>query len=95
MKRKLAGKGEIKEERLCKLYTEGLKTLKFLMIELKLEKEWREQTSQQYLPPDESTDFTNVDETIKLLIRNKKMYEAKTLIQRLLKMIVERDSLVE
>jgi len=35
------------------------------------------------------------DLTIKLLIRDKKMYEAKTLVQRLLKMIVERDALVE
>lgn len=35
------------------------------------------------------------DETVKLLTRNKKMYEAKTLIQRLLKMIVQRDQMVE
>jgi len=35
--------------------------------------------------------ITDPEETIKLLIRNKKMYEAKTLIQRLLKMIVQRD----
>ena len=31
------------------------------------------------------------EDTIKLLTRCKKMYEAKTAIQRLLKMIVERD----
>ena len=33
--------------------------------------------------------------TIKLLTRCKKMYEAKTLIQRLLKMIVQRNQMVE
>jgi len=43
----------------------------------------------------EDSERTDPDETIRLLIRNKKMYEAKTLIQRLLKMSVERDSLVE
>ena len=37
----------------------------------------------------------DAEETIKLLTRNKKMYEAKTLVQRLLKMIVQRNGMVE
>ena len=35
------------------------------------------------------------EETINLLTRNKKLYEAKTLMQRLLKMIVQRNGMVE
>lgn len=94
LKRKIAGKDAIEDERLSELYHLGLNTLKALMLGLRLEKEWETQTKHQYPSPEE-TDFTDVDETIKLLIRNKKMYEAKTQIQRLLKMIVERDNLVE
>lgn len=40
-------------------------------------------------------EVSDPDETIKLLTRCKKMYEAKTLIQRLLKMIVQRNQMVE
>ena len=61
------------------------------MCNLRLEKEWELQTSQQYMPPEESSEFADVGGTIKLLTRNKKMYESRTLINRLLKMIIERD----
>ena len=94
LKRKMAGKDAIEDERLCELYSFGLNTLKSLMLGLRLEKEWEMQTRHQYLLPEQS-DCNDPDETVRLLIRNKKMYEAKTLIQRLLKMICERDRLVE
>ena len=75
----MQGKDAIEDERLSELYTFGLNTLKALMLGLRLEKEWEMQTRHQYLLPEES-ERTDPDETIKLLIRNKKMYEAKTLI---------------
>ena len=94
LKRKMAGKDAIEDERLTELYMLGLNTLKALMLGLRLEKEWEYQTKNQYLLPEGSM-ITDPDDTIKLLIRNKKMYEAKTQIQRLLKMIVQRDKMVE
>ena len=45
--------------------------------------------------PTHGQPFIDPDDLIRLLTRCKKMYEAKTLIQRLLKMIVERDRMVE
>ena len=74
------------------MYRLGLNTLKALMLGLRLEKEWEFQSKHQYIL---SEAHINAEETIKLLTRNKKMYEAKTLIQRLLKMIIERDRMVE
>ena len=94
LKRKMAGKDAIEDERLTDLYRLGLNTLKALMLGLRLEKEWEFQTKQQYVLGENEV-VTDPDETIKLLTRNKKMYEAKTLIQRLLKMIVQRDQMVE
>lgn len=62
------------------------------MLGLRLETEWEYQTKQQYVSAyDENGHISDPDDTIKLLIRCKKMYEAKTLIQRLLKMIIQRD----
>lgn len=43
----------------------------------------------------EAKPLVDPDDLIRLLTRCKKMYEAKTLIQRLMKMIVERDRMVE
>lgn len=86
----MSGKDAIEDERLTELYALGLNTLKALMLGLRLSKEWEIQTKHQYVMPADGT-ITDPEETIKLLIRNKKMYEAKTLIQRLLKMIVQRD----
>ena len=90
----MAGKDACEDERLAELYSLGLNTLKALMLGLRLEKEWEYQTKQQYPEPAQGA-MPDADLTITLLIRNKKMYEARTLIQRLLKMIVERDNLVE
>lgn len=89
----MSGKDNFEDERLTDLYRLGLNTLEALMLGLRLEKEWEFQTKHQYnLAIDQA--ITDPDETIKLLTRNKKMYEAKTLIQRLLKMTVQRDQMV-
>lgn len=84
----------MEDDRLTDLYRLGLNTLKALMLGLRLEKEWEVQIKHQYALA-EGQVITNPDDTIKLLTRNKKMYEAKTLIQRLLKMICQRDAMVE
>ena len=94
LKRKMAGKDVIEDDRLSELYGLGLNTLKALMLACRLEKEWEFQTKHQYIMS-EDRGGASPDETVKLLTRNKKMYEAKTLIQRLLKMIIERDNLVD
>ena len=44
LKRKMAGKDAIEDERLTDLYRLGLNTLKALMLGLRLEKEWEFQT---------------------------------------------------
>lgn len=44
LKRKIAGKDAIEDERLSELYHLGLNTLKALMLGLRLEKEWETQT---------------------------------------------------
>ena len=76
----MAGKDDIEDERLVDLYRFGLNTLKALMLGLRLEKEWEFQTKNQYVLPEDDPTAATSDETIKLLTRNKKMYEAKTLI---------------
>lgn len=89
----MTGTDNFEDERLTDLYRLGLNTLEALMLGLRLEKEWEFQTKCQYSLADDQA-ITDPDETIKLLTRNKKMYEAKTLIQRLLKMTVQRDKIV-
>ena len=94
LKRKKSGKDTFEDDRLTELYRLGLNTLKALMLGLRLEKEWEVQIKHQYALAEGQT-ITDPDDTIRLLTRNKKMYEAKTLIQRLLKMICERNAMVE
>ena len=79
----------------------GLNTLQALMYVLRLRKEWETVTKQQYeldLNFDGSIKKLNKqvssDQCIKLLTRCKKMYEAKSMILRLLKMSIDRDRLV-
>ena len=93
----------MEDERLFELYSLGFSTLKALMLVLRLEKEWDSTIKQQYegaiaecdLNASNKSVIIDPEDTIKLLTRCKKMYEAKTAIQRLLKMIVERDQFVE
>ncbi len=75
----MSGKDAIEDERLTELYVLGLNTLKALMLGLRLNKEWEFQTKHQYVMPSDGA-MNDPEETSKLLIRNKKMYEAKTLI---------------
>ena len=86
----MQGKGENEiDEKLDELYIRGLDTLELLMHELRLDKEWKESIKQQY------DQHRGLDNTIKLLTRCKKMFQAKTEINRILVMIVERERLVE
>ena len=75
----MAGKDDIEDERLHELFAFGLNTLKALMLGLRLEKEWQLQIRHQY-PMPEPGHQADADELVRLLIRNKKMYDAKTLI---------------
>ena len=78
----------MEDERLFELYMLGFSTLKALMLVLRLEKEWELQTKQQYEGVFEGLDlaasnrsvYIDPEDTIKLLTRCKKMYEAKTSI---------------
>ena len=63
------------------------------MLSLRLEKEWDSKTKAQQAAI--LAGSIDPEETINLLTRNKKLYEAKTLVQRLLKMIVQRNGMVE
>ena len=74
----------ITDERLSELYNHGLKTLKALMYVLRLEKEWDLVIRDLYVgvTVEMSSSSTSVspEDTIKLLTRCKKMYEAKALV---------------
>ena len=93
----------MEDEHLFELYSLGFNTLKALCVELRLEKEWKQSIKQQYsgalsncdLDASSKSVIINPEDTIKLLTRCKKMYDAKTSIQHLLKLIVERSQMVE
>ena len=98
----------VENEKLFELYAHGFNTLKALCIELRLEKEWNNQIKQQYygalvkswlVECDNETSRSNIDadpeDTIKLLVRCRKMYEAKTSILQLLKLNQERTQMIE
>lgn len=99
IKKKMAGtSGPERSERMLELYVLGLNTLQALMYLTRLQREWEDVTSKQYAL-DSNFDGTakssknlnfdvEPDALIKLLIRCKKMYEATTLIQKLIKMIM-------
>ena len=77
----------ITDERLSELYKHGFKTLKALMYALRLEKEWdlviRDLYSGALTDTAEmssSSSSVSPEDTIKLLTRCKKMYEAKALV---------------
>lgn len=83
------------------VYRIGLNTLQMLMFLLRLQKEWYTVTRLQYqlnLNADGSVkdiaqSDIDSDQCIKLLFRCVKMYEAKQLISKVLKMSVDRDRL--
>ena len=75
------------------LYSRGFNTLKALCIELRLEKDWNNSIKQQYYGAlvkswladcdnETSNNTVEVDpeDTIKLLVRCRKMYDAKAAI---------------
>ena len=78
----------MEDERLFELYSLGFSTLKALMLVLRLEKEWETSIKQQYqgaiadldLNASNKSVIIDPEDTIKLLTRCKKMYEAKTAI---------------
>ena len=72
-------------------YEVGLNTLKALMYVCRLQKEWATVTSNQY-PTD--TNKVDSDQCVTLLVRCKKMYEAKAWVERLLQLSMDKDSLV-
>ena len=77
-----------------------MNTLGATMNVLRLVKEWEMHTRLQYLQDvtgDVSTGSQQVDcnNLIRLLTRCKMMYEAKNVMQRLLKIIVQRENLVK
>lgn len=78
----------------------GMNTLGATMNVLRLVKEWEMHTRLQYqqdVTGDVSTGSQQVDcnNLIRLLTRCKMMYEAKNVMQRLLKIIVQREELVK
>ena len=73
------------------MYEVGLNTLKALMYVCRLQKEWVTVTSNQY-PAD--TNKVDSDQCATLLLRCKKMYEAKAWVERFLQLSMEKDSLV-
>ena len=64
------------------------------MCELRLEKEWEHSIKEQYSST-QTSNLADPDNTVKLLTRCKKMYEAKSEITHILEMIVERERLIE
>ena len=83
----MQGKDLITDERLSELYNHGLKTLKALMYVLRLEKEWDLVIKDMYVgvladsaEMSSSSASVSPEDTIKLLTRCKKMYEAKALV---------------
>ena len=107
LKRKLQGKAKgkhiMEDERLFELYSLGFNTLKALTNELRLEKEWHQSIKPQYagviadgnLNETSRSIVVDPEDTVKLLTRCKKMYEAKNTIQIILKLIVERTQMIE
>lgn len=94
--------GRQTSDRIFELYVLGLNTLQALMYVLRLQKEWETVTRFQYeldVNFDGSIKFLNrqidSDQCIKLLTRCKKMYEAKQMIHKLLRMSIDKDRLVK
>ena len=81
------------------MYHLGMHTLEATMNVLRLVKEWELHVKLQYAQ-DVSVDVSTSSQVdcnmlIKLLTRCKMMYEAKNVMQRLLKIIVQREELVK
>ena len=76
----------MEDERLLELYSKSYNTLRVLMTDLRLEKEWETNFKQQYAGVLENSDLNassksiiiDPDDTVKLLTRCTKLYEARS-----------------
>eukprot|EP00347_Sterkiella_histriomuscorum_P001152 403373129 len=89
LKKKLHRKDYIDEEHLYDIYFIALKTLGALMTLLMLKNQWRK--IEALYGTDES--HISVENCIKVLVRAKKMYEARSIMIMIIKFAVERENL--
>lgn len=71
------------------IYNKALDTLHALMVELRLQKEWH--SAQQFK---KQTSEIDAEDCVKLLSRCCKMFEAKSVVQRIIKMVFEQERLL-
>ncbi|CDW88704.1 UNKNOWN [Stylonychia lemnae] len=89
LKKKLHRKDHFDEEHLYDIYFIALKTLGALMTLLMLYPQWKK--IERLYGTDESQ--ITVENCIKVLVRAKKMYEARTIMIKIIKLVIERESL--
>ena len=77
--------------RTIELYKLGLNTLKAIMNVLRLSKEWETVTRFQYLPDDN----IDAEKCITLLVRCHKLYDAKQMVEQILKWVLDKERLGE
>lgn len=77
------------------MYQKALRTLKFQMHELLLKKAFKAISEQYQTSTLEDNSKETISNCIKLLLRSKKMYEARSQIVRLLKLIMRREQVKE
>lgn len=80
LKKKLGAKDFIDDGSLLQMYSMGLTTLRVLMCEMRLQREWDYYCQTQYVLDVDDSASLDPAETVKLLTRCRKMYEARAMV---------------